>query len=188
MTTPPRAGLSRIEARCALKQCDLPEMHAVLTYAEGFGIVAAGLGVKMGGPARLVRRLVDETVQGVLHWSPKANTFPIHLRKAARLEITRYLTQHARLRGNTPAIWEARLTDEQVGDLRGMEQLAHFGGEMMRSLRSDDSATLHEAIRLTTFLRNRLEPFAGEPDDEDTARLMAPLAAGNRAAPGGKPN
>lgn len=168
------AGLSRSEARCAIKQSDVPEMHGVLTYAEAYGIIAAGLGVTMGDPARLVRRLVDETLRGVQHWMPKTHTFTAHLRKAARLEITSHMTLHARMRGNTPAIWEARLAVAQVGDLRGVEQLGHWAGEMMRSIRSDDSATLHEAIKLTHFVRTRLAPFAGEPDDEDTARLRAP--------------
>ena len=175
MTT--RAALSRGEARCAIKQSGVAEIHGVLTYAEAFGIIAAGIGVTMGEPARLLRRLVDETLRGSLHWLPKAHTFPTHLRRAARLEITGHMTLHARMRGNNPAIWEARLADSQVGDLRGVEQLAHWAGEMMPSVRSNDSGTLHQAIKLTHFVHARLAPFAGEPDDEDTARIVAPVAA-----------
>ena len=173
MTT--RAALSRSEARWAIEQCGVAEMHGVLTYAEAFAIVAAGVSVTMGDPARLVRRLVDDTLKGALHWRPTAHTFPAHLRKAARLEIASHLALHARMRGHVPGLWDARLAVVQVGDLRGVEQLAHWAGEMMPSVRSNDSATLGEAIKLTDFVRARLAPFAGEPDDEDTARMVTPV-------------
>jgi hypothetical protein len=169
-----REGLTRSEARWAIAQSGLAAMHDVLTYAEGFAIVAAGVGVAMGEPARLVRRLVEDTIGGTLCWSPTKHTFPAHLRLATRLEIAGQLTVHARMRGKVATLWEARLATVQVGDLRGVEQLAHFAGEMMPTLRSNDARTLDEAIKLTDFVRARFEPFAGNPDDEDTARNVTP--------------
>lgn len=174
MTT--RAALSRTEARWAIEQSSVVEILGVLAYAEGFAIVAAGVGVTTGEPERLVRRIVDETLQGALRWMPSAHTFPTHLRRAARLEIAGQLALHARLRGHVPKPWDARLAPVQVGDLRGVEQLAHFAGEMMPTVRSNDGTSIETAIKLTDFVRARLSVFAGEPDDEDTAKLTVPAA------------
>ena len=184
------AAWTRTEARWAIAQCGVAEMHGVLAYAEAFAIVAAGAGVPMGAPARLVQRMVDATVSGALRWSATAHTFPVHLRKAVRLEIAGHLGLHGRLRGRGPTIWDARLAAVQVGDLRGVEALGHWAGEVMPRLRSNDDATLEEAIKLADFVRARLAPLAGEVDDEDTVRLRAPLvteiALGDPE--GGKPN
>jgi hypothetical protein len=169
-----REGLTRSEARWAIAQSGLAAMHDVLTYAEGFAIVAAGVGVAMGEPARLVRRLVEDTIGGTLCWSPTKHTFPIHLRMATRLEIAGRMALHARLRGTAPALWEVQLVPMQVGDLRGVEQLAHWAAEMMPTVRSNDGKALDAAVKLTDFVRRRIEPFAGNPDDEDTARNVTP--------------
>lgn len=168
MTVASEATMSRIEARWAISQSSVAEMHGVLVYAEAFGIVAAGVGVTMGDPARLVRRVINETLRGVRPWRPTAHTFPTHLRASTRHEIAAHLALHARLRGHRPGLWDARLAVVQVGDLRGVEQLGHFAGEMMPSVRSNDGPTLEAAIKLTDFVRARLAPFAGDPDDEDT--------------------
>lgn len=172
-----RAGMTRTEARWAIAQSGVAEMHGVLAYTEAFAVIAAGVGVAGDEPERLVRRMVALTLRGELQWTPRAHTFPIHLRKAARLDVAGRLALHARLRGHAPALWEARLGPMQLGDLRGLEQLAHWAGEMMVFVRSNDSATLEAAIKLSDFVRTKLAPWAGEPDDEDTARLTGPPPA-----------
>ena len=177
MTTT-RAGLTRIEARWARTQTGVAEMHIVLAYAEAFALVAAGVSVAVDAPERLVRRLVDATLCGELQWLPRANTFPVHLCKAVRLEVAGQLTLAARLRGRGPTLWEARLGAAQIGDLRGVEQLAHWSGEMMAFVRSNDGALLAAAVKLADFVRARLEPWVGSPDDEDTARITRPAIEG----------
>ena len=177
-----RAGLTRTEARWAIAQSGVAEMHAVLAYAEAFAVVAAGVSVAVEPPERLVRRCVTATLRGELQWSPRAHTFPVHLCKAARLEIAGRLALHARLRGKGPALWEARLSALQLGDLRGIEQLAHWAGEMMGYVRSNDAAMLEAAIKMSDFVRAKLQPWAGEPDEEDTARLQ-PMPAADDSGP-----
>ena len=177
MTTT-RAGLTRIEARWARAQAGVAEMHGVLAYAEAFALIASGVSVTVEPPERLVRRVVDATLCGELQWQPRANTFPIHLCKAVRLEVAGQLALHARLRGHGPALWEVRLGAAQVGDLRGVEQLGHWSGEMMAFVRANDSALLAAAIKLADFVRARLEPWVGSPDDEDTARITRPAIEG----------
>lgn len=170
-----RAGMTRIEARWAIAQSGVTEMHGVLAYAEAFAVIATGVSVEVEPPERLVRRVVTATLRGDLQWTPRAHTFPVHLCKSTRLEVAGRLALHARMRGRGPALWEARLGAMQLGDLRGIEQLAHWAGEMMVYVRSNDAATLDAAVKLADFVRARLQPWAGEPDDEDTARL-APTA------------
>jgi hypothetical protein len=170
------AGLTRTEARWAIAQSGVAEMHHVLAYTEAFAVIAAGVTVEVEPPERLVRRMITATLRGDLQWTPRAHTFPVHLCKATRLEVAGRLALHARLRGCGPALWEARLGPMQVGDLRGIEQLAHWAGEMMVHVRSNDGATLEAAVKLADFVRARLQPWAGEPDDEDTARLPARTA------------
>jgi len=167
------SGLTRTEARWALAQCGVVELHGVLAYAEAFAVIAAGVSVTVDPPPQLVRRVVLSTLRGELQWQPRAHTFPAHLCKGTRLEIAGRLALHARVRGHAPSLWEARLGGMQVGDLRGIEQLAHWTGEMMVYVRSNDAGTLEAAIKLSDFVRGRLLAWAGEPDDEDTARLSA---------------
>lgn len=174
--TEPRAALSRTEARWAIAQSGVAEMHHVLAYAEAFAIIAAGVSVAVEPPERLVRRMVDDTVRGDKHWPSRAHTFPVHLCRSTRCEVASRLTLHARMRGRTTPLWEARLGPSQLGDLRGIEQLAHWAGEMMTYVRGNDGAVLEAAVKLSDFVRDRLAPWAGDPDDEDTARLLVPPA------------
>lgn len=173
MTSTP-GRLTRIEARWAIAQSGVAEMHGVLAYTEAFAVIAAGVSVEVEPPERLVRRVIAATLRGELQWTPRAHTFPVHLCKATRLEVAGRLALHARLRGGGPALWEARLCERQLGDLRGIEQLAHWAGEMMVYVRSNDAATLAAAIKLSDHVRSKLQPWAGDPDDEDTARLTPP--------------
>ncbi len=171
------AGLTRASARWAIAQSGVAEMHGVLAYAEALAVIAAGITVAVEPPERLVRRMVTATLRGDRAWAPREHTFPAHLRKATRLEVAGRFTLHARMRGRGPALWEARLGEMQLGDLRGIEQLAHWAGEMMVHVRSNDAAMLAAAIKLADYVRGRLQPWAGEPDDEDTARLTRGVPA-----------
>lgn len=155
-------------------------MHAVLAYVEGFSLIAAGLGAASEHPGDLVRRLVDASVRGSIHWQPFRGPFPAHLCKAARLELAGRLVVHARMRG--AGYQTARLSPVQIGDLRGVEDLAHWAGEVMPCLRASDNALINEAVNLAGFVRRRLEPFVGEPDDEDTVRLTPPPSPGDEPA------
>ena len=59
-----RAGLTRTEARWAIAQSGVAEMHGVPSYAEAFAVVAAGVSVTVEPPERLVRLVVVATLRG----------------------------------------------------------------------------------------------------------------------------
>lgn len=181
--------LSRREARYALTQARLTDIFGVLAYAEAFGMLAAGVQVSMGGPARLIVRAVDETVRGEKQWRSTVDSFPDHLCKLVRLEIASTLTLHARTRCATPDLWSVNLAPTQVGDLRGVEQLGHMSGLLMQNIRANDRVMLAAAVVLTEQVRARLLRLAGDPDEEDTERLgpVATISAPRDADDRGRP-
>ena len=176
MTNNPLTRITAPAARWAMAQAGICEMTIVLAYAEACALIAGGLRVVIEPPERLARRVVDATVSGDKPWRPEAHTFPVHLCQTIRLETAATIAQHARLRGRAPTLWAARLSDAQLGDLLGVERLAHWAGEMMASIRNGDAVVIEAAIKLADFVRGRLEPWAGDPDEEDTATaLIAPV-------------
>ena len=168
-------------ARWAMAQSGIGEMMTVLAYAEACTLIAGGLNVGLGTPDRLARHVVDETVNGDTPWRPEAHTFPVHLCQTIRLETAATIAQHARLRGRAPTLWGARLSDAQLGDLLGVERLAHWAGEMMASIRNGDALVIEAAIKLADFVRSRLDPWTGDPDEEVTPRpLLATVRRDDR--------
>ncbi|MBK9032146.1 MAG: hypothetical protein IPL61_12640 [Myxococcales bacterium] len=58
----------------------------------------------------------------------------------------------------------------QVGDLRGLELIAHYAGEMARTFRRSDGEVRATAARLATYLQTCLRVYA-----EDTAPIPQPV-------------
>lgn len=160
-------------ARSALAQASVEALADVLSYAEGVALVVGGVGVVVEAPEELVRRVVDDTVDQRAPWSPRLGTFLEHVRRRVRLRIGEHLLRHARLRGGMRDPWEAQLADVQLGSLRGVEQLAHYAGEMASSFREGDPRVHAAAHRLHDFVRSRLAPWATDGGDNGTSSTRA---------------
>ena len=130
------AVLTPAAARAALAQASVDALADLLCYAEGVALVVSGVGVAVETPEEIARRAVEDPVDQRAPWSPQLGTFLAHLRRLVRLRIGERLLRHARLRGGTRDPWEAQLAGVQLGSLRGVEQLAHYAGEMAPSLAS----------------------------------------------------
>ena len=176
------------EARAALAQASVEALAGVLAYAEGVALVVGGVGVAVEPPEEIVRRAVDDTVDQRAPWLPRLGTFPVHLRRVVRLRIGEHLLRHARIKGGTGDPWQAHLGKVQLGDLRGVEQLAHYTGEMAPSFRECDPRVHEAAHRLHDFVRSRLEPWAADGADAraPSVRAAAPATAVIDVAVGGR--
>ena len=167
------AVLTPAAARAALAQASVDALADLLCYAEGVALVVSGVGVAVETPEEIARRAVEDPVDQRAPWSPQLGTFLAHLRRLVRLRIGERLLRHARLRGGTRDPWEAQLAGVQLGSLRGVEQLAHYAGEMSPSFREGDPRVHAAAHRLHDFVRSRLAPWATDGGDNGTSSTRA---------------
>lgn len=172
------APLGRAAIEVAIEQATFGEIRAVLAYAEGHAVVAAGLGLVVE-VAPLVLTLVEATIAGVLPWRCWVVAFPLHLRQAIALDLGARLHAAAAARPARPGDPEAALAPGQVGTLRGLLQGARLLGDVMTAIREDDHSTVIAATALHAAVRARLLAVLAELDaaDDHARRGAAPRAA-----------
>ena len=173
------APLGRAAIEVAIEQATFGEIRAVLAYAEGFAVVAAGLGVVVE-VAPLVLTLVDATIAGTVPWRCVAGSFPLHLRRALGLELGARLHAAALAMPAHAGTGEPSLAAVQVGSLRGLVQGARLLGDVMTAIREDDHSTVNAAMALHAAVRTRLLAVLAElAAADDRARR----GTSKRAAP-----
>jgi hypothetical protein len=173
------APLGRPAVEVAIEQASFGEIRAVLAYAEGFAVVAAGLGVVVE-VAPLVLTLVDATIAGTVPWRCVAGSFPLHLRRALGLELGARLHAAALAMPAHAGTGEPSLAAVQVGSLRGLVQGARLLGDVMTAIREDDHSTVNAATALHAAVRTRLLAVLAELDAADD---RARRGTSKRAAP-----
>lgn len=149
-------ALRATEARAVLARLDVETLVGLIAYAEALAVPLAGLGVQLGEPGVLVEVAIDETIAGRAAWTPLMASVEAHLRAIIRSRANAALVAEAQQRGATRAPWQARLSVLQVGDLRGLEQVFHYGAEMAVAFRRHDPAVRQVAEDLAVGLRQRL--------------------------------
>lgn len=148
----------------------------VVAYAEAMAILLAGLDVHVGVPEALVRQALDDTLTGVFPWSPLLGGVGAHLERHVRARLSSALLAAGRQRGRLRDPWAARLARAQVGDLRGLELVAHHAGEMAATFRSGDRDVRAAADRLAAHVSTCVATFL-----EDTAPI--PVAVSDDRTP-----
>lgn len=169
--TAPLPALSAAEARAVLARLDVDALVGLLAYAEALAVPLAGLGVQFGAPADVVEVAIDETITGRVAWTPHLASVEGHVRAIIRSRASAALLEEAQQRGRTRQPWAARLAAQQVGDLRGLELVFHYGAEMAVAFRRHDPAVRMLAADLAAGLQRRLgyaeretrAPAVGDP-------------------------
>lgn len=149
-------ALSATEARAVLALLDVETLVGLIAYAEALAVPLAGLGVHLGEPGALVEVAIDETIAGRVARTPLMASVEAHLRALIRSRANAALLAEAQQRGATRAPWQARLSVLQVGDLRGLEQVFHYGAELAVTFRRHDPAVRMAAEDLAVGLPRRL--------------------------------
>jgi hypothetical protein len=180
--TAPRPALSAVEARAVLARLDEEALVGLLAYAEALAVPLAGLGVHLGAPGDVVEVAIDETITGRVAWTPHLASVEGHVRALIRSRASAALLEEAQQRGRTRQPWAARLADVQIGDLRGLELVFHYGAEMAVAFRRHDPAVRMLAADLAAGLQRRLayaERDTRAPDARDLTLAAGPARKAN---------
>ncbi len=147
-------------ARRIHAEADAEGLLRVVAYAEAMAVLLAGLDVHVGVPEALVRQALDDTLTGTFPWSPILGGVCAHLERHVRSRLSSALLAAGRQRGRLRDPWAARLARAQVGDLRGLELVAHHAGEMAATFRRGDRDVRLTAERLAAekFVGCRIRP------------------------------
>ena len=149
-------GLTRRQLVLVQRQIDDDTMAAALAYAEGWCIVAAGLGVGLD-PFTLVRSLTFDTLRGVRLWEDDRRTFVAHLHAAVEAEVRlsiRAAVDNQRRRDEPAAA--VRLTMAQLGELEGLLQAARHLALMLIGGRQRDRVVAGAGRVLAAEVRSHL--------------------------------
>lgn len=171
-------GLTDDEQAWLRVQLTIPELVGALGYAEVLAVFAAGLGVRLE-PTALVWRGIESGLAGPRRWQPAREGFPSLVRRRVRAYMRGELEGHALQLGQPPTT--GRLAEVQVGDLRGLEQLAHRAAEMGAWVRANDDALVPLAVALADRTQRRLAHGPGVEVRADARALRSTQTRGGRS-------
>ena len=168
-------------ARRIHAEADAEGLLRVVAYAEAMAVLLAGLDVHVGVPEALVRQALDDTLTGTFPWSPLLGGVCAHLERHVRSRLAAALLAAGRQRGRLRDPWAARLARAQVGDLRGLELVAHHAGEMAATFRRGDRDVRLTAERLAAHVSTCVATYL-----QDTAPIpkASPSDLSDETAPG----
>jgi len=158
------------QERIARRYANVPEMVAVVAYAEVRSIMLTWAGILRCEPEGLCRRAVQAALEGRGRRHSSAAAFGTHVRDIIRGMTAAALMRAGRRLGAPP--WDT-LGEGQRGDVAGLEVVFHAAGEAGIQARARDQRVLAIAASLAAYVRELVTRQLQTP----TCWRAAPTAA-----------